>query len=111
MSIAESILDSVRRQAALHGGRRVSRIGVVVGETSGVNADALGFCFEIVVRGTEFEGVALDLEAVSVRFRCEACQHEFTPADFDPRCPACAAERGRLVAGEELALSYLELQD
>jgi hydrogenase nickel incorporation protein HypA/HybF len=111
LSIAESIADSVRQHAALRGGRRVRRIGVRVGDTSGVNAEALDFCFAIVVRGTDLEGAALDLERVPVRFRCEACGHEFEPAEFDPRCPACGVERGRLSGGDELSLAYLELDD
>jgi hydrogenase nickel incorporation protein HypA/HybF len=111
LSIAESILESVRRQPAVREGRRVGRIGVRVGETSGVNAEALAFCFDIAVRGTELDGAALDLERVPVRFRCDTCGHEFEPVDFNPLCPSCGAERGQLVGGDELALIYLELQE
>jgi len=111
LSVAESIADSVRRHPALQGGRKVRRIGVQVGDTSGVNAEALDFCFTIVVRGTELDGAALDLERVPVRFRCETCGHEFEPVEFNPRCPACGGERGRLAGGDELSLAYLELDD
>ena len=111
LSIAQSILDSVREQAALHQGRRVLRVGVRVGETSGVNADALAFCFGMTVQDTEFSGVALELERVPIRFRCDDCGHEFTPVDFDARCPGCRGGQGRMVGGDELALSFLELED
>ena len=111
LSIAQSIVDSVREQAALHGGRRVLRVGVRVGETSGVNAEALEFCFGITVQDTELSGAALDLERVPVRFACEACGADFTPIDFAPICPSCGSGRGRMVAGDELALAFLELED
>ena len=111
LSIAQSILDSVREHAAEHNGRRVRRVGVRVGETSGVNADALEFCFGLTVKGTELEGVVLDLERVPVRFQCHACSHQFVPVDFMPGCPACRAGAGRLVGGDELGLSFLELED
>jgi hydrogenase nickel incorporation protein HypA/HybF len=111
LSIAESIVEAVRQHEAVRGGRRVARIGVRVGETSGVNAEALAFCFDIAIRGTFLEGAALDLDRVPVVFRCESCGHEFEPVEFDPRCPRCGDERGRLVGGDELALAYLELED
>jgi len=111
LSIAESIVDAVGRHEAVRGGRRVSRIGIRVGDTSGVNAEALAFCFDIATRGTFLEGAALDLERVPVVFRCEGCGREFEPVDFDPRCPGCGAARGRLAGGDELALAYLELED
>lgn len=111
LSIAESIVDAVRRQPLVREGRRVARIGVRVGDTSGVNAEALAFCFEVALRGTELDGAALDLERVPVRFRCNDCAHEFEPVDFDPRCPSCGADRGRLVGGDELSLAYLEMEE
>ena len=111
LSIAQSVLDSVREQAALHSGRRVRRVGIKVGETSGVNAEALEFCFGLTVQDTELAGVTLDVERVPVRFRCEGCGDEFTPVEFDPQCPSCGSGRGRMVGGDELALSFLELEE
>jgi len=111
LSIAQSIVDSVREQAALHGGRRVLRVGVRVGETSGVNAEALEFCFGITVQDTELSGAALEVERVPIRFRCDRCAGEFTPVDFFDQCPSCAGGHGRMMAGDELSLSFLELEE
>jgi hydrogenase nickel incorporation protein HypA/HybF len=111
LSIAESILRSVREHADERGGQRLSRVGVLVGDTSGVNADALNFCFGLVLKDTGLEGAALEIERVQVRFRCESCGSEFLPVDFGPRCLSCGAEAARLVAGDELRLSFLEFED
>jgi hydrogenase nickel incorporation protein HypA/HybF len=110
LSIAQSIVDSARQHAAQHAGRRVLRIGVRVGEISGVNADALDFCFGMTTKDTELEGAALDVERIPVRFRCDACTAEFAAADFTVACPSCASGETRLVAGDELALSFLEME-
>ncbi|HEY3384427.1 MAG TPA: hydrogenase maturation nickel metallochaperone HypA [Vicinamibacterales bacterium] len=110
LSIAQSIVDSVREHAAGHVGRRVLRVGVRVGEISGVNADALEFCFGMTVKDTDLDGVGLDLERVAVRYRCLDCAHEFPPVDFRAVCPSCRSEMASMIAGEELALSYLELE-
>jgi hydrogenase nickel incorporation protein HypA/HybF len=110
LSIAQSIVDSARGHAAQHGARRVLRIGVRVGEISGVNADSLEFCFGMTIKDTDLEGASLDLERVGVRYRCDACAGEFPAADFTVACPGCGSHDTRMVAGDELALSYVELE-
>jgi hydrogenase nickel incorporation protein HypA/HybF len=110
LSIAQSIADSAREHAAGRGARRVLRIGVRVGELSGVSADALRFCFEMTVRHTDLDGAALEIEEVPVRYRCPACGQEFHPVDFLADCPACRAAGSAMVAGDELGMSFLELE-
>ena len=111
LSIAQSIVDSVLAHQKQHGGRRVTTIGVRVGEVSGVNAEALEFCFGATIEDTPLAGAALALERVAVRYRCHDCGHEFEPVEFNPACPACASIVTAMIAGDELALAYLELED
>jgi hydrogenase nickel incorporation protein HypA/HybF len=110
LSIAQSIADSAREQAAAHEGRRVLRIGVRVGELSGVSVDALQFCFGLTVKDTDLDGAALEPEGVPVRYRCTACGHEFHPVEFLASCPACRSDGATMIAGDELGLSFLELE-
>lgn len=110
LSIAQSIVDSAREHAALNGGRRVLRVGVRVGEISGVAVEALEFCFGMTVAGTDLEGASLDLERVPVRYRCASCGHEFHPVEFLAECPACGSTGASMVAGDELGMSFLELE-
>ena len=111
LSIAQSIVDSALEHAAHQSGRRVARIGVRVGDISGVNAEALEFCFGMTAKGTALEGAALDVERISVRQRCDACAREFQPVDFDPACPVCGSTATRMIGGDELAIAYLELEE
>jgi hydrogenase nickel incorporation protein HypA/HybF len=110
LSIAQSIADAAREHAAKNGGHRVLRIGVRVGEISGVAADALLFCFGMTVKDTDLDGAELDLEQIPVRYRCAACGHEFRPVDFLADCPACGSTGASMVAGDELGMSFLELE-
>jgi hypothetical protein len=50
LSIAQSLVESIRAQATTHRSARVTRPGIRVGEMSGVQADALQFPFD---RGLE----------------------------------------------------------
>ena len=112
LSIAQSIVDSAREHAAPHGGRRVLRIGVRVGEISGVAVDALEFCFGMTVKDTDLDGAALDARARSPSGTGAArCAHEFHPVEFLAGCPACGPTQARRWwPGDELGLSFLELE-
>jgi hydrogenase nickel incorporation protein HypA/HybF len=109
LSIAQSLLDALRAEAAARQAARVTRVGVQVGEISGVEPDALRFSFEILVRDTEFSDAALDIEIVPLRQHCERCDRDFPVSDFTLRCPACCATT-RAVSGNELQMTYLELE-
>ncbi len=110
LSIAQSIADAAREHASQNGGRRVLRIGVRVGEISGVAIEALQFCFEMTVKHTDLDGAVLELEPVPVRYLCAACGHAFHPVEFLADCPACGATSASMVAGDELGMSFLELE-
>ena len=111
LSIAQSIVDSALEHASRQGARRVTRVGVRVGDISGVNAEALEFCFGMTTRDTSVAGAVLDVERVPVSQVCEDCGRQFQPVDFDPACPDCRSVRTRMVGGTELALAYLEFEE
>ena len=110
LSIAQSILETVEQEAAKHDGRRVVRIGLRIGEISGVDPDALSFSFEVITRGTRLEQAALDIERVPLAYRCAECGREFPVVNYEIACPACGGLETRPVGGDELAIAYLELE-
>ena len=83
LGIASSILDVVRTESARYPGARVSKVGVRIGEYSGVDTESLRFCFEALVKEGDLEPLALDIEY----------------------CPAGDGARG-----DELDLRYLEIE-
>ncbi len=96
LGIAASILESVEKEAARHPGAHISKVGVKIGELSGVDRDALQFGFEVLVKDTAFEPLALELEVIPRVQRCSKCAYEFRMQDFDPRCPLCSRIRHRV---------------
>ncbi|MFB3853149.1 MAG: hydrogenase maturation nickel metallochaperone HypA [Vicinamibacterales bacterium] len=110
LSIAQSLVESVRAEMSGRPDARVTRIGLKVGDLSGVQPDALRFSFEVIVRGTELEQATLDIERVPLTVRCAACGTDFRVLDYLARCPACGGEAAGPVSGEELQLTYLELE-
>ena len=84
LGIAASILESVQTEARRHPEGRITKVGVKIGELSGVDRDALQFGFEVLVKDTEWEPVVLDLEYIPRVQRCSKCAHEFRMTEFDP---------------------------
>jgi hydrogenase nickel incorporation protein HypA/HybF len=62
MSIASSVLEAVQAEAALHGGGRVTRVGLRIGALSGVEPESLRFCLEALVKDTDMDPLSLDIE-------------------------------------------------
>jgi hydrogenase nickel incorporation protein HypA/HybF len=110
LGIAQSIVDSVSEEARAHGGGRVTRVGLRIGELSGVNADALRFSFQITVQETDLAGAELDIEEIPLGFCCQGCAREFRAVNYETACPACGSSDTRAVRGDELQIAYLEME-
>ena len=91
-------------------GRRVRRVVLEIGKLSGIVPDAVLFCFDAVTHGTMLEGAGLDIREIEGRARCLACGCEFTVASFIAAC-ACGSRRLAHVAGEELKIKAMELDE
>ena len=111
MGIANSVLDAVRAETARFPGGHVFKVGVRIGELAGVNPDALSFCFEVLVRGTELEPLELEIAYIPRSYRCRACAHSYAAAEMDSACPACGMTEFQFLGGDELELAYLEVEN
>lgn len=109
LGIAASILESVEKEALRHPGEHISKVGVKIGELSGVDRDALQFGFDALVKDTALEPLALDVELIPRVQRCAKCAYEFRMEEFDPSCPLCGEFATECISGEELDIAYMEV--
>ena len=107
-----SIADAIVAIASDHAqGRRVLAVDVRVGRLRQVVPDALEFAFEVVAAGTSIAGAALNVEHVRVRVACAQCDSESHQNEFPLRCARCGSLDVEIVAGDELLVESLELED
>lgn len=111
LSIAQAILDRVQQEARRHGDARPCKVGVRVGELSGVDPDALSFGFEVLVKDTPWEPLTLAIDFRRRRQRCPPCGLDFGAEDMQTACPHCGNAFTVCVAGDELDIDYIELED
>jgi hydrogenase nickel incorporation protein HypA/HybF len=111
LSIAATILERAQRASAQHGDARVIKVGLRIGEISGVEPDALSFGFEALAKDTPIEGAVLEIELCKRRQRCGACEAVFEPEGYVTACPSCQSDNSVCVAGKELDVMFIELED
>jgi len=111
LSIANAILDAVRDERARLNGARVIKVGVRIGALAGVDPEALGFGFEVLVKDTDLEPLTLEIESTSRRHECSDCGHVFTVVDYQVDCPDCGSADTHCIGGDELELAYLEVEE
>ena len=112
LSIVSSVLDQlaeIRKQQPA--GTRFSKVGLRVGELAGVDVDCLRFGFECVVKETEWEHLALEIEEVARRQQCPRCKEEFQAENWATACPHCGEAATNTIAGEELQIAYVEVEE
>jgi hydrogenase nickel incorporation protein HypA/HybF len=110
LSIASAILDRVKA-AAENAGARVTKVGLRVGEIASVDPDALAFGFAALAKGTSLADAVLEIEYRKRKQRCSACAVEFEPGELSSNCPACNHAESICIAGNELDISYIEVED
>jgi hydrogenase nickel incorporation protein HypA/HybF len=108
LAIASSVVEIACRHA---GDRRVARVELRVGHLRQVVPDALTFSFELVAQGTVVEGADLVIQSVPAVGACRGCGTYTELRAFPLQCAACGGFELDIVAGEELDVESLEVEE
>jgi hydrogenase nickel incorporation protein HypA/HybF len=116
LSISSAVVNTAVKHAD---GRRVGVVNLRVGALRQVVPSSLAFYFEIVARDTVCEGAELNVELVDALLRCAECDHEWDPAPEPAldivvptfRCPGCGSAGAEAIAGDELEVDSIEVED
>jgi hydrogenase nickel incorporation protein HypA/HybF len=105
MAITQSVVQAVCERM---GDVPVRRICLEIGTLSGVVADSVRFCFDLVTEGTTLEGASLEIVQPTGRARCRDCGAEFALVDLLVLC-TCGSANRELLTGEELKIREVEV--
>lgn len=107
LSICRSVVGIVREKA---NGRKVTGVRLTVGQLSGIELDALRFCFPLVTEGTELHGANLEIDEVPGRARCTGCDKELAIDVPIGLCPCERREPLIMLSGDELSVKEMEVE-
>ena len=108
MAITEGIIELCLQHAGV---RRVRSIDVEIGDLSSVVPEAIEFCFEACSRDTLLEGATLNLFKIAGLGECLECGATFPMAELFEPCSTCGSNRVTIIAGEELRVREIEVDD
>jgi hydrogenase nickel incorporation protein HypA/HybF len=90
---------------------RVTRIELVVGESTGYMRESLEFYVAASARGTCVEGAALDIRYVKPVLKCPSCGLEYERRRFAFDCPSCGAQGVMTGAGREFYVDSISIDE
>jgi hydrogenase nickel incorporation protein HypA/HybF len=110
LSIAVNIVDGALEELRRHGAAEATAIYLRVGRLSGIDKDALQFSYGVACQETALEHSRLIIEDVDVAIFCAACGAERPTRSFPVlTCADCGALAERVVHGEELEITRMEV--
>jgi hydrogenase nickel incorporation protein HypA/HybF len=111
LAIAQGVLDIVRQYVPENEAGSIHSVRVRIGRLSGVVPESLDFSFEAIVAGTPWQSAKLQIEHVPALSQCRNCGAEFEIEELAFRCPACGSTDISLIAGRELQVVEIEVED
>ncbi len=111
LSIASSIINIIVDEVKTENLPRVKTIGLKIGVFSGILPDALEFGFDALKLETSLNSAKLVIEEVPLSGKCNSCHNSFTVRNLIFSCPYCASTSIKIQQGEELDISYIEMEE
>jgi hydrogenase nickel incorporation protein HypA/HybF len=110
LSITQSMLEIVLKQAEQAHAKKVTIINLVIGEMTGVVSDSVQFYLDILTKDTIAEGAQVSFSMVPSKGKCHRCHQIFELQEFDWTCPHCQGKIIDVVTGKELFIDSIEVE-
>jgi len=110
MSLAENVLQIINDAASQQGFTRVKTVWLEIGKLSSVEAEAMRFCFDAVIKDSVAEGAQLEIIETAGWGRCPACGHEMQINALFDACGQCSSYGMEVVAGDSMRVKELEVE-
>ncbi|MEW7976667.1 MAG: hydrogenase maturation nickel metallochaperone HypA [Candidatus Sedimenticola endophacoides] len=110
MSLCEGVLQVIQDHAERQGFSRVETVWLEIGALSGVEVEAMRFCFDAVVRGSLADGARLEIVEVPGEAWCMKCVRGVRVAQRFDACPDCGSYQLQVTGGTEMKIKELEVE-
>lgn len=109
MSLAENVREIIEDAAREQGFARVMTVRLEIGQLSGVEPEAMRFCFDAAMAGSLAEGARLEIVETPGQGCCEDCGHDMPIASLYEACSQCGGYRVRVTGGDAMRIRDLEV--
>lgn len=110
MSLTEGVLQILQDNAKSKGFERVKTVWLEIGGLSGVEVEAMRFCFDVVMQGTLADKAKLEIINVPGLAWCMPCGKSVQVKQrFEP-CPDCGSFQLQVTGGDQMQVKELEVE-
>ncbi|MBI5899107.1 MAG: hydrogenase maturation nickel metallochaperone HypA [Rhodocyclales bacterium] len=109
MSLAEGVLQLIEDAARAQEFSKVTAVWLEIGQLSGVEVEAMKFCFDAVVRDSIAEGARLEIIATPGSGWCMQCSKAVPMTEVFGECPDCGSHQMQVTGGTEMRVKELEV--
>ena len=109
MSLAEGVLQLIEDAARQQPFATVRTVWLEIGELSGVEPEAMVFCFDAVTRGSIAQGARLEIIRLPGTGWCMACARTVPMTEVFGECPVCGGHQVQVTGGTEMRVKELEV--
>jgi hydrogenase nickel incorporation protein HypA/HybF len=109
MSLAEGVLQLIEDAARAQEFSKVTTVWLEIGQLSGVEVEAMKFCFDAVTRDSIAEGAALEIVAMPGTGWCMQCSQTVPMQEVFGECPQCGSHQMQVTGGTEMRVKELEV--
>ena len=108
-ALAESILKIAVDTADKNSAKKITAVGLKLGDMAGVEIEALNLSFKVLTQDTMAQGAELKINRVPVTAECNKCGKVFEVSHYNFFCPEC---EGILIlkSGRELLVEYVDCE-
>lgn len=109
MTIAVSIVDVAVTTANQNNAAKINAISLEVGALSGIEQEALEFCFSEACKNTIAEGAKLIYRSLPATAHCPNCNNTFEAWERAEPCPDCNEMVFQLSGGTEMRVKEINV--
>lgn len=110
MSLCENVLQVIEQHAKAQQFQRVTKIWLEIGALAGVEAEAMRFCFDIVMQASIAKGAELEIIELPGVAWCVSCGQNVVIRQLYDACPNCGAGPLEILGGNQLRIKEMEVE-
>lgn len=111
LSIAHEIIGIVQENLPAGNNHSVKIVKLKIGKLTNILPDSLTFCFDALIKDTFLDGATLDIQHIPITLQCKKCTVISEIEGFAFVCPSCGSADIKTIAGDELRVTEIEIND
>lgn len=110
ISLIQNIMQVILEKANAHRAKRVTKVFVTIGESSGVNEDSIRYYLDQYSSGTMMEGALLEFENAVATVRCQKCGWVQDVTEIPLVCPSCLSKDPTIEPHRGVSVKNIEVE-